>query len=729
MASTTANSAEFQTTGKPVANPVYLIDANGNPISSTNALNVNASFSASSVAINDPNTTTNKAAVDSNGNIHTSLYQGTNQVTVTQFHSADNQNLGSGNGLLVGGVAQIMNPAGTLDRQRGTGADSIPAVGVATGTQQLAGPQLTTTLNGAITGSNNTQTITVISSTNMKVGDIITTSDNVESTEVLTVPTGTTFTAVLKNNHGNSATLSWYHYNQARDATVGDNTTGIGLSPSATFLYNNISTNFEYDRSANGEKDGASGFGTAVAAEYEWNGGGPLNNTSVISGLQFDRARNLQAKGLGSGTISNNPLAAGSTTLTLNSAPTTLMAGQQIILDRAGANPEGNYVSTSYTPGSTSVGLQNATGFSHAQNSTVEWDQFASLGPQLNGFTAAGIGIEEEALYNPVDGKFYIERSATADTMAGANIVAEAPALWNGSTFDRLKGDNTGAARVSLYGKNSAAGDTVIVVNSAGDIKTTGDFVEQASLSAGSLNADLVPSTDVSTYKSFSVHINANAYNGILTFQCSNDNTNWVSLNVFLADSNSALVSTVNSINNKVYFSNIFFRFLRVRMTTYSSGTAQGTLELYTYPIAGILSQVTVQPGNTANTTPWLVNTPGSDITVFASAAQTTTQTQADQTNNSAKGIKVVLDMTNVAASPSVTLEIDGKDIASGKYYSLLTGAAVVTVSTNVYTVYPGLTAAANVTASDVLPHTWRIKVTANNANSGTYSVGASLLT
>ena len=115
------------------------------------------------------------------------------------------------------------------------------------------------------------------------------------------------------------------------------------------------------------------------------------------------------------------------------------------------------------------------------------------------------------------------------------------------------------------------------------------------------------------------------------------------------------------------------------------------------------------------------------EVTILASAGRTTTQTQADQTNPYARGIQVILDMT-VVGTGSVTLEIDGKDPASGKYYALLTGAAVVTNVTNVYRVYPGLTAAANATASDNLPRTWRVKVTANNANSATYSVGAVLL-
>ncbi|MDE1904966.1 MAG: hypothetical protein KGH75_00765 [Rhodospirillales bacterium] len=114
-------------------------------------------------------------------------------------------------------------------------------------------------------------------------------------------------------------------------------------------------------------------------------------------------------------------------------------------------------------------------------------------------------------------------------------------------------------------------------------------------------------------------------------------------------------------------------------------------------------------------------------ITLVASAAYTTTQTSADQTNTNGRGVIVVLDMTAVGTG-SVTLEIDGKDPVSGKYYTILTGAAVTSNSTNIYRVYPGLTAAANATASDVLPRTWRAKVTANNANSATYSVGAIIL-
>jgi hypothetical protein len=107
----------------------------------------------------------------------------------------------------------------------------------------------------------------------------------------------------------------------------------------------------------------------------------------------------------------------------------------------------------------------------------------------------------------------------------------------------------------------------------------------------------------------------------------------------------------------------------------------------------------------------------------LAYSAVTTTQTGADIDNPAATGVKVVLDMTAVGTG-SVTLTIQGKDKISGKYYTLLTGAAVTTNVTNVYTIFPGATAAANVTVNETLPRTWRWLVTANNANAATYTVG-----
>jgi hypothetical protein len=122
--------------------------------------------------------------------------------------------------------------------------------------------------------------------------------------------------------------------------------------------------------------------------------------------------------------------------------------------------------------------------------------------------------------------------------------------------------------------------------------------------------------------------------------------------------------------------------------------------------------------------------TVSSNVTCYASAGRTTTPTaMADQTNIGAKGLRVVVDATvNAGGSGSITVTIQGKDAVSGKYYTILASAAIVTVTTNVYTVYPSITAVTNTIAQDALPTTWRVIVTANNANPVTYSVGASYL-
>lgn len=115
------------------------------------------------------------------------------------------------------------------------------------------------------------------------------------------------------------------------------------------------------------------------------------------------------------------------------------------------------------------------------------------------------------------------------------------------------------------------------------------------------------------------------------------------------------------------------------------------------------------------------------EFTVIVATGATTTQTSPDLTNENGKGVKVWLDTTAIGTG-SVTLSILGKDPASGKYVTLLAGAAVTTNTTNQYTVYPGAPATANVSANDLLPKTFQVKVTANNANAATYTVGATVI-
>lgn len=251
-----------------------------------------------------------------------------------------------------------------------------------------------------------------------------------------------------------------------------------------------------------------------------------------------------------------------------------------------------------------------------------------------------------------------------------------------------------------------------------------------------------VATTDVGNYAWASVQITSQGTSSTVTFQGSNDNATWVTILATNAvNGTGATTSTVAAI----YQVPLGFRYFRLNVTGISAGTTAGVIQFFANPRqstpGGLVSQPTdgasaaaplsvasFQSGFNSATATWDRWRSNQDsISLLASAARTTTQTVADQTNFNGRGVVVTLDVTS-AGTGSITLEIDYKDPVSGKYLPLLTGAAVVANGTTQYTVYPGITAAANAAASMILPRTWRVVVTANNANPVTYSVGAAVL-
>jgi hypothetical protein len=270
-----------------------------------------------------------------------------------------------------------------------------------------------------------------------------------------------------------------------------------------------------------------------------------------------------------------------------------------------------------------------------------------------------------------------------------------------------------------------AASSPVTIASDQSALKMKSDGVATAGQAAGSVTStstDLFPSMDMSAY-TFAILQLTGTWVMTLQAQWSND----PAFGAFT-------VGEVNAIGgiggfglsvsaNGMYVLPKLGQYLRIRPSAWTSNAScVGALASFTTTPPQLVASVSANQNGT-----WTVSTQTTDITAVASAAYTTTQTQADQSNPSARGLRVILDMTTVGTG-SVTLEIDAKDVASGKYIALLTGAAVTTNSTNVYIVHPDLTAAANSIAKDILPRTWRIKVVANNANTATYSVGASYL-
>lgn len=113
---------------------------------------------------------------------------------------------------------------------------------------------------------------------------------------------------------------------------------------------------------------------------------------------------------------------------------------------------------------------------------------------------------------------------------------------------------------------------------------------------------------------------------------------------------------------------------------------------------------------------------------LMPSAARTATTNSGDQRNGKHRGVRVHINATAKADTPSVVFTIQGKDNLTGDYYTILASAAVTDVGDTFLLVYPGVAAAANAAVSQVLPPHWRVLCTAADADSLTYEITAELL-
>lgn len=117
-----------------------------------------------------------------------------------------------------------------------------------------------------------------------------------------------------------------------------------------------------------------------------------------------------------------------------------------------------------------------------------------------------------------------------------------------------------------------------------------------------------------------------------------------------------------------------------------------------------------------------------SETIAFPLLARTATPTAFTLELSPVAGLIVVIDVTAIVTAPSVVCTIDGVDAASGKFWNILTSAALnaVTGATpRVLKIGRGITVAANLAVADLVPERLRITMTHGNADSITYMVTA----
>ena len=130
--------------------------------------------------------------------------------------------------------------------------------------------------------------------------------------------------------------------------------------------------------------------------------------------------------------------------------------------------------------------------------------------------------------------------------------------------------DGTNIVNV-LKSDGTAAGQNAQLVAGTG--------LNLTSLTAGSLNADLIASTDVTNYRFGSINV-AGTWSGTISVQGSHDNSTFFAVTITGNDGSYTAngTFTTNAIKNFA----IYFRYLRIRMTAYVSGTATATAQLNT---------------------------------------------------------------------------------------------------------------------------------------------------
>lgn len=106
-----------------------------------------------------------------------------------------------------------------------------------------------------------------------------------------------------------------------------------------------------------------------------------------------------------------------------------------------------------------------------------------------------------------------------------------------------------------------------------------------------------------------------------------------------------------------------------------------------------------------------------------ASALIVNGQTADFTPHGAPRGMHVVIDITSISGG-NLTFTVEGKDPASGKYYTLLASTALAGTGTTVLRIFPGATAAANVTANDLVPGTIRVRWTIGTTPTAAFTIG-----
>ena len=317
-------------------------------------------------------------------------------LNVTQFHSADNQSLGTFYGIACGGISQVLNVNGNLDRAKGMQGDLVVGTGVPLDlsmTAQIYPPTVAT--NSPTAGVN--KTLNVPSTANIKVGSIVQIEDlttaTVEWARVNTVNAGTSIVV---------------------DSLASTHTTPFPVYPVALNM----------PRDSAGEGPLASGQGATLAVGY------------VNDGLWNHVERCAFGLGLYSDTSATNAVAGNNVSLTTAGTPPTLASGQLLpllIIDGAAGTQELVTVNAT-NPGAKTLTISKMV---NNHNGSVTALQLRAPIPQQTAapanFAGFGLAAEVAVVYSGLDAQnsmqFSVEKDVNAAGLAPTQGAAGAAGI------------------------------------------------------------------------------------------------------------------------------------------------------------------------------------------------------------------------------------------------------------------------------------------------------------
>jgi hypothetical protein len=359
----------------------------------------------------------------------------------------------------------------------------------------------------------------------------------------------------------------------------------------------------------------------------------------------------------------------------------------------------------------------------------------------------------------PVTGSLSIGGSA-GDNADGVAAVSTGlgqqqvyPYLWNGTTFDRWYGDKTNGAFVNV--KSSVA----LAVTGTFWPYTLGQQLAAASVPVVLTAAQLATLTPPTTVTANQGTANTTPWNvNVTNAQVLGQNTAANSASVVLSSDNNTVTAVGNVAAGSADSGNpvkvgAVYNTTKPTLTNGLRGDlqlgARGSLsvQLMSPDASGAITFLSTGADASANGFTAYVNgsygygfngttwdrwrnnvDTAALITLAAAGAGTTNST--DQTNYNGRGVQVLANISAFSGTIAVTVNIQGKDAASGTYYNILSSTSLVGTGATNLTVYPGAGVTANVSASMPLPRTWRVQVVsgAGITPSVTMTVGASVI-